>query len=59
MDLLDHFVCKGTAGTCLYMVFDFMDTTLGHFWTQRRRVVLMSKSIVLIRELSSAIAHLH
>jgi len=59
MDLLDHFVCKGTAGTCLYMVFDFMDTTLWHFWTQRRRVVPISQSIVLIRDLSSAIAHLH
>ena len=59
MSLLDHFVAKGAVGTCLYMVFDFVDTTLWYMWKQRRRVVPMNLCCGLASDLLHGVAHLH
>ena len=71
MRLLDHFVvdrsdsrssqassqCK--TETYLYMVFDFMDCTLWHYWETRRRMVSPESSHRFILHAASGVAHLH
>ena len=59
MQLLDHFVAKGMAGTCLYMVFDFMDTTLWHMWTHRRQLLPPPVCIAALRQVAAAVGHVH
>ena len=39
MLLLDHFIVATADRSFLYMVFEFMDTTLWNTWTLRRRVL--------------------
>ena len=59
MHLLDHFVCKGDLGTCLYMVFDFVDTTLWHMWRHRRGLLPIDTCVALVADLVHGIVHLH
>ena len=59
MHLLDHFVTKGVAGTCLYMVFEFMDTNLWHLWKKRRRVVPTEMCFGFVSDLVHGLSHLH
>lgn len=73
MTLLDHFVDGGTSGESassqgglassqggfLYMVFDFMDTTLWRIWEGRRRLVPLELARRFSAQLASGVAHLH
>lgn len=59
MCLRDHFVFGRGGGRWMYMVFDFMDTNLWTYWSQRRRVIPMPIVVSLIRNLAGALGHLH
>ena len=59
MNLLDHFIGKGAAGTCLYLVFDFMDTTLWHMWKHRHRLLPVDTSTNFVSDLVAGLSHLH
>ena len=56
MHLRDHFIDKGRY---LYMVFDFMDTTLWRRWTMRRRMLPSAMAIRFVTHAVSGVAHLH
>lgn len=61
--LLDHFTVSQGRGqakqTMLYLVFEFMDSTLWTLWVRRRRLFPMDVSVELIRQMVAGVAHLH
>ena len=60
MGLLDHFVvCDAAGKRFLYMVFDFMDTTVWHMWIQRRRVLPLGMLPDLLGQIARGLGHLH
>jgi len=61
MRLLDHFVVKPSKDrpAFLYMVFDFMDTSLWLLWKQHRRVLPPERAVRFIRHVAAGIAYLH
>ena len=59
MQLLDHFTATVGNHRFLYMVFEFMDTTLWRFWQHRRRLVSPMQSHAFILQVVSGVAHLH
>ena len=59
MQLLDHFTATVGSHTFLYMVFEFMDTTLWRFWQHRRRLVSPVQTHGFIAQVVSGVAHLH
>ena len=60
MGLLDHFVvCDVVGKRFLYMVFDFMDTTVWHMWIQRRKVLPLGMLPDLLGQIARGLGHLH
>ena len=59
MHLLDHFTEKVGGNAFLYMVFEFMDTTLWRFWQHRRRLVAPMQAHAFVLQLVSGVGHLH
>ena len=59
MNLLDHFYAQSVAGKCLYMVFEFMDTTLWHMWKHRRRILPQALCVSFVSDMVGGITHLH
>ena len=71
MRLVDHFVVGGSGssskqapGKCnsdvyLYMVFDFMDSSLWQHWEMRRRLVSPGVAHGFILQGAAGVAHLH
>ena len=59
MQLLDHFTATVGNHRFLYMVFEFMDTTLWCLWQHRRRLVSPAQAHNFIGQVVSGVAHLH
>lgn len=61
MHLLNNFILTSKDGgqRYLYMVFDFMDTTLWSIWVRHRRVLPHAQAVMYINDLVSGVAHLH
>ena len=63
MRLHDHFIAEikegGVAVPCLYMVFEFMDTTLWSMWKQRRRILPLEMVQSCLRQTAAGLGHLH
>ena len=59
MRLLDHFAAKVGGNTFLYMVFQFMDTTLWRFWQHRRGLLAPVQAHAFVLQVVSGVAHLH
>ena len=60
MGMLDHFVvCDAMGKWFLYMVFDFMDTTVWHMWIQRRKVLPLGMLQGLLGHIARGLGHLH
>ena len=57
--LLDHFTATVGNHRFLYMVFEFMDTTLWCLWQHRRRLVSPAQAHNFIGQVVSGVAHLH
>ena len=59
MCLHDHFIAEIKEGACLYMVFEFMDTTLWSMWKQRHRIMPLDKVQSCLRQTAAGLGHLH
>ena len=59
MCLHDHFNAGIQEGTCLYLVFEFMDTTLWSMWKQRRRLLPLEVVQSFLRQTAAGLGHLH
>ena len=59
MCLHDHFTAEIKEGACLYMVFEFMDTTLWSMWKQRRRILPLEMVQSCLRQTAAGLGHLH
>ena len=61
MGLRDHFIgdIKEGGERYLYMVFEFMDTTLWSMWMQRRRLLPLELVQSCLRQTAAGLGHLH
>ena len=61
--LLDHFIVPQgrlpAKKAMLYLVFEFMESSLWDAWVRRRRLFPIDVSVELIRQMVAGVAHLH